>query len=328
MIWIKSSSGQPLSALPTNDLHTVRRWIAKAASEHQASQISRAQIESAAASDLRWILAPVRFRGQPVTPAMAERWIGQFPTSLQPTALRLVHEVAARYFVNESSFYLAIEDVIGRARIPRGASVHFCGWQLLSKSAPRIAHEIKTQAGWKTAGEIDLSQPATWPTSAKVEWLVLADDFVGSGSTLRQLYRKHIQGLLDCFPAAQIRILLLLAYESGIRAARAAWVARRELSNRVQICCHRLLTDRDRCFSPLSAIVIDPARRAELREFCTETAVTRMNGLQAHLALGYDETGALVAFHDSVPNNSLPLLWCDRGSWVPLFPRAGLPPGL
>jgi len=42
--------------------------------------------------------------------------------------------------------------------------------------------------------------------------------------------------------------------------------------------------------------------------------------------LGFGDLGALVAFHNSVPNNTLPIFWSNgrvgERAWRPIFPRA------
>lgn len=38
--------------------------------------------------------------------------------------------------------------------------------------------------------------------------------------------------------------------------------------------------------------------------------------------LGYGAVGSLIAFDFNTPNNSLPLIWSDTNSWIPLFKRA------
>jgi hypothetical protein len=43
--------------------------------------------------------------------------------------------------------------------------------------------------------------------------------------------------------------------------------------------------------------------------------------------LGYGDMGGLVCFHDTIPNNTLPIFWCDgtvgEKPWRALFPRLG-----
>jgi hypothetical protein len=44
------------------------------------------------------------------------------------------------------------------------------------------------------------------------------------------------------------------------------------------------------------------------------------------MPLAWGDMAALVAFHNTIPNNTLPVFWCegkvnDR-PWLPLFPRA------
>ncbi len=37
---------------------------------------------------------------------------------------------------------------------------------------------------------------------------------------------------------------------------------------------------------------------------------------------GFEQTGAFFAFYNSVPNNSLPVLWHDQGEWQALLPAS------
>jgi hypothetical protein len=48
--------------------------------------------------------------------------------------------------------------------------------------------------------------------------------------------------------------------------------------------------------------------------------------LQPQHPLGHADLGGLVLFHNTVPNNTLPIFWCNgtvnERPWQPLFPRA------
>jgi hypothetical protein len=156
-------------------------------------------------------------------------------------------------------------------------------------------------------------------------WFVVVDDFVGSGGQIRSLFSppdRVLPRLLDRYPSSIVRILVVVGFESGLQTARELVGDYRD---RVEILAAILLNDSDRCFTDSSKIIPDPEQRNEFRRFCTSVAQEKMRGLPSRFWLGYEENGALVVFSDSVPNNSVPILWYGGGSWMPLFPRSGLP---
>jgi hypothetical protein len=59
-----------------------------------------------------------------------------------------------------------------------------------------------------------------------------------------------------------------------------------------------------------------------MKSFC-ET-VGKDYGFHPKLWLGYEDSQALIVFPDTVPNNSLPILWHDQGRWKPLLPASGI----
>ncbi len=60
--------------------------------------------------------------------------------------------------------------------------------------------------------------------------------------------------------------------------------------------------------------------------FAREVLVQIGRELYPQFPLGFGEMGALVAFHNTAPNNTLPIFWCsgkaNEKTWRPLFPRA------
>jgi hypothetical protein len=196
-------------------------------------------------------------------------------------------------------------------------------------ASPRVAHAIKNQAKWKAVVDVDLSaDPSIWPNlSARgVRHVILADDFVGSGKTLSKLFlagNGPLSLLLKSNPEVKLYVLVVAGFESGFRNVKFAIPL--QLLKRIRMIAGRLFTSRDQCFEDKSRILTSEEKRNALRQFCFDVAATHYPSLHADSRLGFGAIGALVVFADTIPNNSLPILWHDSGSWVPLFPASGLP---
>jgi len=307
------------------NLHTLRRWMHFAARRAANSGLLTSEhVQAAMVQDIEWSLTRLVFRGRQLSSTLLDTWLEQFPTELRATAIHLARRIAEDYYVDIGSFHQALEQLIRASGIPRGSRVLFCRWQALGGSADRVANALKNQAGWRAAIDIDLNRPSTWralsPEHAR--WLVLADDFVGSGKQLASLFnREHglLTRLLARYPGCQIRILIVLGFEAGLHRARRAL---RGHVGRAKLFAARLLADTDRCFANGSRIIAAD-QQAQLRSFCIDAATRHMPDLKPSLRLGFQGSGAVVVFFDSVPNNSLPILWHGHGTWRPLFPRYG-----
>jgi hypothetical protein len=277
--------------------------------------------------DMEWLLSQVPYRGQVITTTELSSWMAQFPMELQPVALHLVRKIATDYYVGIQRYHESLDSLIHRSGIPDNGEVVFCRWQALGKSADRVANILKNQAGWKVHADLDLRQPVnSWPSLSEKEayWFVLADDFIGSGTTVGSLFgspESPIPRLLGRYPRARLILLVVAGFEVGIRRVRAE-IAR--YRNRVEMMLANLWHDEDQCFHPASRVILDANQRGKLRAFCLHAAETLMRRLPPKFRLGYKEIAGVVVFHDSVPNNSLPILWHRSDKWQPLFPRSGL----
>jgi hypothetical protein len=78
------------------------------------------------------------------------------------------------------------------------------------------------------------------------------------------------------------------------------------------------LDDSDRLFNELSKVFPDPNERAEAEDIAHRFG----RDLVKDNPLGYGNSQAAIVFEENCPNNSLPILWSDRGNWRPLFPRS------
>jgi hypothetical protein len=135
---------------------------------------------------------------------------------------------------------------------------------------------------------------------------VLLDDFIGSGSQITRYWER----LSAAGKSAEWVCAALLGYKEGVERIKAG--------TGIRVVVNELLTERDKVFSTESSVF----DRAELpaARLTFESYGNRL--FQGH-PLGYEDGQALVAFHDSVPNNTLPVIWSERMGWKPIFRRHG-----
>jgi hypothetical protein len=86
----------------------------------------------------------------------------------------------------------------------------------------------------------------------------------------------------------------------------------------------KLFQDEDTCFNPTSKILLSHEQREQFRSLCLDLADKYFSSMKPEMRLGFDNLGAIVVFFNTVPNNSLPILWHTAGTWFPLFPASGL----
>lgn len=311
-------------------LHAVRRSIANTAiTGSGAKKLTRARIQRQLFNDLQALLTRVPYRAQPLTAANFEKWAIQFGEH-RALAITIIRQVVERYYISSQEYFQGINSIISKCEIPKRSAVTFCSWQNEGNSAPRMAHIVKNQAHWKLTGaSVDLRTSPVFVddslNSEEEHWLILLDDFTGSGRTLEKLFNGSgapMSQVLRILPRARLVIGVIAGYRDALQKVLSHTTP---YGDRVKVVPHRVFDDRDKCFSDDSQVFPDAGARLELKELCKEVASKFFRGLRGKNRFGYGGVGSLVVFSDTVPNNSLPILWYDNSDWIPLFPASGLP---
>lgn len=163
-----------------------------------------------------------------------------------------------------------------------------------------------------------IDNPNTQLAETAVSRLVFIDDFCGSGTQAIEYSDKMIGLLRDIGKRSnttlEINYLVLMAAKAGLDTVRA-----HKSFDRVEAVfelddSYKCLEQGARQFSSPPSGVNQPFARAMSEHYGAKI-------VPAH-PLGFEDGQLLLGFHHNVPDNTLPILWCDTDpAWTPLFPR-------
>lgn len=161
-------------------------------------------------------------------------------------------------------------------------------WQTLSKfgSPSKISKYIHTE---------------------KIQRLVIVEDFVGSGQQSHDILSV---GLRDLVPDIPVLFVPLILSEDGVTQLRS-------------------LADTYPNFKTRAALVLPTAVHVRKDPHCREPHFVRdarrvIEKTATYVGTrqyGFHDVGALLVLHSNCPNNVPPLVWRERETWKPIFPR-------
>ena len=133
--------------------------------------------------------------------------------------------------------------------------------------------------------------------------VVVVDDFAGTGSTLE----KGLERLWKSDGA-------MMPDLEAVRRVKEKFAG-------VEALVMRTFGDEVRAFQPEAGIFADDSDRAYAQDVMLQIG----RQLVPQHPLGYGDMEALVSFHNTIPNNTLPVFWSTGSAnghpWKPLFPR-------
>ncbi len=166
----------------------------------------------------------------------------------------------------------------------------------------------------------DLEKISNYIRSSNVKYIVLLEDFVGSGTQSESVI-KFANQIVDILGEEDISIKLLICpliicpigidklsklchHNENIDLSSVIQISENELINEERIPEQPELIPTIQMIKTVFPIVIGTS--------------TKMRSIGMY---GYKDTGSLVVMYTNTPNNSLPIIYAESNTWFPLFKR-------
>jgi hypothetical protein len=192
--------------------------------------------------------------------------------------------------------------------------------------------DSETKSGATTARELakrvrpgkigDAESIDTWLRSHTNDdpLLLIVDDFAGSGTTIQKgLQRLAARLTGEVFEkymdAGRVSCYCQFSFPDALDKLKSSFP-------KIDFYSAHVFGDELRALDPHANVFDSEEDRVYARDVLLQIG----RELTPQNPLGFGDMGALVAFHNSVPNNTLPIFWSNgkvnERQWQPLFPRA------
>lgn len=318
-------------------------WIAHRESQRALAETTKAEapevvIDSPgfviAEDDILAVSQRLVYCGRQKDVAELRAWLRQFDDEARiEIAFLLLKRLTEKGFINEGAKSLAlgtVADIIkarrttvggGAFKIERGRLDNLCLTYVDSelKSGATVTRDLRNLLRPGRSGST--TEVGTWMrTHVENDPMVaVVDDFAGSGETLRKgLERFRSQTSRELWnkycAEGRVSVVMMFAFPEAIEHVRTK-------CPEVHVVAASVLGDELRACSEEANIF---ENEADLR-FAKDIMLQIGRELYPSAPLGFGDLGALVAFHNTIPNNTLPIFWSngkvgDR-QWRPIFPR-------
>jgi hypothetical protein len=283
--------------------------------------------------DLLSVAQSLVYLNKQVDVAKLRSWLSQFDDEIRvELAFALLKRVAQQGYVSEGAYVQKVQMLIEAVREKRrttGAgkwvevrgrkdnlAITYVDGEL--KSGGTLARDLKARLSPGKIGKV--TELGSWlQTHANKDALILiADDFAATGESLskglRALHTAQQEHLSPFTAEGRLLCYVLYALPEALDRLSA------EFPN-VEVRCMHCFGDEVRAVSPDAGIFEDESER----RFADEMLMQLGRELYPRFPMGFGDMGLLVCFHNTIPNNSLPVLWSNgtvaEKPWKPLFSR-------
>ncbi|MFK5948139.1 MAG: ATP-binding protein [Methylococcales bacterium] len=284
--------------------------------------------------DLLPISERLVYLGKQIDVAQIRSWLKQFDDDNRiEIAFLLLKRLSEKGFIDSGSTIVGLDTMknsISAKRRELGDGV----WKIIRNRLDNLCItfvDSEVKSGAATARELmKRMRPGRCAQSTDIKgWIqghlesdplvVFVDDFSASGNTI-------VKGLRKCWMADE-KIMTQLSKEGRIVCClytalpEAIEQINKEFPD-VTVLVMSMFDDDVKAFSQNAGIFEDDNER----RFAQDVLLQIGRQLNPQYPLGYADMGALVAFHNTTPNNSLPVFWRDGTvngrPWQALLPRA------
>ena len=265
--------------------------------------------------------------------AEVRRWLRQFDDDGRiEVAFLLLERLVRKGFVSEGANLNGLakmEEALNARRLDIGNGA----WRIVRRRLDNLylGHvDSETKSGAATARELAkrMSPGKCGSVEGMHSWLkghmeddpilVVVDDFSGTGNTLmaglERLWSYDRPLFSELAKEGRVVCCLQTAFPDAIRRVKRKF-------SKVQVLAMTTFDDDLRAFVPQAGIFEDDGEMA----FAQDVMLQIGRQLVPQNPLGYGNMAALVSFHNTIPNNTLPVFWsagkANGREWKPLFPR-------
>lgn len=285
--------------------------------------------------DLLSVSQNLVFCGKQKDVAEIRSWLRQFDDENRiEIAFALLKRLAEKGYVSDGARGYGITKLVdgvnarrlelasGKWMVARGRKDNLCLSYVDSdlKSGASLVREVTKLLGPGKSG--DGKEISNWITThvSADPIVVLLDDFSATGSTICKGLARWKTDIKDRSIVERLlnerRIMLIL-----LNALGSAMDSIREAEPRLQVMTCHVFGSEIQAFDGDSGIF----QSSDETDFAREVMLQIGRELTPQAPLGYGDQGLLVCFHNTIPNNTLPVFWSNgrvnERLWKPLFSR-------